>query len=115
MTEQEIRAVFDKLADVVCVLSEAAPNGKPEISCQLDLKLTYQPGEKNRGSEDRTCFPWFSESVRGPRPANWAWWRNCSDQVFCCWWCPVMAADRVISLTTAVPVSEGVATAAVLD
>ena len=33
---------------------------------------------------------------------------------FCCWWCPVMAADRVISLTTAVAVSEGVATAAVL-
>jgi hypothetical protein len=53
MTEQEIRAVFDKLADVVCVLSEAAPNDKSEISCQLDLKLTYQPGEKNRGSEDR--------------------------------------------------------------
>ena len=58
MTEQEIRAVFDKLADVVCVLSEATPNDKSEISCQLDLKLTYQPGEKNRGSEDRTCFPW---------------------------------------------------------
>jgi hypothetical protein len=58
MTEQEIRAVFDKLADVVCVLSEAAPNDKSEISCQLDLKLTYQPGEKNRGSEDRTCSPW---------------------------------------------------------
>jgi hypothetical protein len=50
------------------VLSEAAPNDKSEMSCQLDLKLTYQPGEKNRGSEDRTCFPWVFESVRGGTP-----------------------------------------------
>jgi len=40
--------------------------------------------------------------VRGARPTNWAWWRNCPDQFFCCWWCPVMAADRVIRWTTAV-------------
>jgi hypothetical protein len=57
MTEQEIRAVFDKLADVVCVLSEAAPNDKSEISCQLDLKLTYQPGEKNRGKRRSNLLP----------------------------------------------------------
>jgi hypothetical protein len=67
MTEQEIRAVFDKLADVVCVLAEAAPNDKSEFSCQLDLKLTYQPGEKNRGSEDRTCFPWVFPKVSEAR------------------------------------------------
>jgi hypothetical protein len=51
--------------------------------------------------------------VRGARPTNWAWRRDCSDQVFCCWWCPVMAADRVIRWTTAVAVIGVAAVAAV--
>ena len=51
--------------------------------------------------------------VRGARPTNWAWWRNCPDQVFRCWLCPVMAPDRVIRWTTAVAVIGVAAVAAV--
>jgi site-specific DNA recombinase len=46
MTEQEIRATVDKLANVVRVLSEADADDKSEIFCQLGLKLTYQPGRR---------------------------------------------------------------------
>lgn len=66
---------------------------------------------------DLACRPGLSPGkcrVRGPRPTNCAGWFGRLDQDFCSWWCPVMAADRVISLTTALAVSEGVATAAVL-
>ena len=52
----------------------------------------------NRRSESCVC-------VRGARPTNWAWWRNCPDQVFCCWSCPPTAADRVTRWTTAVAVT----------
>ena len=52
-------------------------------------------------------------SVRGPRPTNRAWRRNCHDQVFCRWRCLVMAADRMIRWTTAVAVIGVAAVAAV--
>jgi hypothetical protein len=51
--------------------------------------------------------------VRGPRPTNCAWWRDCPDQDFCCRWCPVTAADRVIRWTTAGAVIAVAAVAAV--
>ncbi len=43
MTDQEIRAVVDKLADVAQVLSRADVDDKSEIFRQLGLKLTYRP------------------------------------------------------------------------
>jgi hypothetical protein len=46
MTEQEIRATADKLADVVWVLSEADADDKSENFRQLGLKLTNQPGRR---------------------------------------------------------------------
>ena len=46
MTEQEIRTVVDKLADIARVLTGADPNDKSEIFRQLGLKLTYRPGRR---------------------------------------------------------------------
>lgn len=43
----------------------------------------------------------MGDILGGPRPTNCACWRYCPDQVACAWWCPVMAADRVIRWTTA--------------
>jgi hypothetical protein len=48
---------------------------------------------------DLACRPGLSPGkcrVRGPRPTNCAGWFGRLDQDFCSWWCPVMAADRVI-------------------
>jgi hypothetical protein len=41
--------------------------------------------------------------------------RNCPDQLFCCWWCPVTAADRVIRWTATVAVIGVAAVAAVVS
>jgi hypothetical protein len=41
------------------------------------------------------------DCVRRPRPANCACWFYRPDHDHCSWWCPVMAADRVIRWTTA--------------
>jgi hypothetical protein len=93
MTEQEIRSVVDKLAKIAHVLADADPNDKSEIFRQLGLKLTYHPGRRIVEASITPAPHGFFESVRGPKPTNCAWWRNCSDQVFCRWWCLVMAAD----------------------
>ena len=46
MTEAEIRAIVDKLADIAAVLHDADPEDKGEIFRQLGLKLTYHPGRQ---------------------------------------------------------------------
>jgi site-specific DNA recombinase len=46
MTEQEIDAIVEKLADIAHVLTEADPDDKAEIFWQLGLKLTYHPGRR---------------------------------------------------------------------
>jgi hypothetical protein len=45
MTEQEIRSIVDRLADLVRVLTNADPNDKSEIFRQLGLSLTYHAGK----------------------------------------------------------------------
>ncbi|HEX3955625.1 MAG TPA: recombinase family protein [Trebonia sp.] len=65
MTEAEIKAIVDRLADLARVLSDADPNDKSEIFRQLGLRLTYHPG---RGLVEAQVTPaecGFFESVRG--------------------------------------------------
>jgi hypothetical protein len=112
MTEREIKSIVDKLADIARVLADADADDKSEIFRRLGLKLTYHPVRRLVEARIKPDQHRFFESVRGARPTNWAWWRNCRDQVFCCWQCPVMAADRVIRWTTAVAVISVVAVAA---
>jgi hypothetical protein len=66
MTEQEIKAVVDKLADVARVLSEADADDKSEIFRQLGLKLTYRPGRRIVEAKIEPAPHGFFESVRGP-------------------------------------------------
>jgi hypothetical protein len=65
MTEQEIRAVVDKLADIARILSEADPNDKSEIFRKLGLKLTYHPGRRIVEAKIEPAPLGFFESVRG--------------------------------------------------
>jgi site-specific DNA recombinase len=65
MTEQEIKAVVDKLADVARVLSTANPDDKSEIFRQLGLRLTYQPGRRIVEARIEPAPRGFFESVRG--------------------------------------------------
>jgi hypothetical protein len=44
MTEAEIRAIVDKLADIAAVLHDADPEDKGEIFRQLGLKLDVDQG-----------------------------------------------------------------------
>jgi site-specific DNA recombinase len=46
MSEAELKAIVDKLADIACVLDDADPADKAEIFRQLGLKLTYHPGQR---------------------------------------------------------------------
>ncbi|HEX3962199.1 MAG TPA: recombinase family protein [Trebonia sp.] len=65
MSEAEIKAIVDRLADLAHVLADADPNDKSEIFRQLGLRLTYHPG---RGLVKAQVMPTecgFFESVRG--------------------------------------------------
>jgi hypothetical protein len=65
MSEAEVRAIVNRLADLARVLANADPNDKSEIFRQLGLRLTYHPG---RGLVEAQVMPaecWFFESVRG--------------------------------------------------
>jgi site-specific DNA recombinase len=46
MSEEEIKAIVDRLGDLVRVLADADSNDKSEIFRQLGLKLTYHPGRQ---------------------------------------------------------------------
>jgi Protein of unknown function (DUF2637) len=104
MTQREIKFIVDKFAGIARVLVDADPDDKADIFRQLGLTPTYRPGRQPTKAQLEAPQHRYLESVRGARATNWAWWRNCSDQVFCRWRCPVTAADRVIRWTTAVAV-----------
>ena len=46
MSQTEIKATVDKLADIARVLQDADPEDKGEIFRQLGLKLTYHLGRR---------------------------------------------------------------------
>lgn len=65
MTEAEIKAIVDKLADIARVLRDADPEDKGEIFRQLGLKLTYHPGRRLVQAKVRPVQYGFFDSVRG--------------------------------------------------
>ena len=65
MTEAEIRAIVDKLADIAGVLRDAEPDDKAEIFRQLGLKLTYNPGRRLVQVTVEPVQYGFFDSVRG--------------------------------------------------
>ncbi len=65
MTEQEIKAIVDKFADLVGVLQEADADDKSEIFRQLGLRLVYQPGQRIVEAKIMPDPRGFFESVRG--------------------------------------------------
>lgn len=65
MTEQEIRSVVDKFADIARVLIDADPDDKAEIFRQLGLKLTCHPGRQLVKAQIEASQHWQIESVRG--------------------------------------------------
>ncbi len=66
MTDQEIKAVVDKLADIARVLGNADPNDKSEIFRRLGLKLTYRLGRRIVEAAIEHAPRGFFGSVRGP-------------------------------------------------
>jgi hypothetical protein len=71
MSEAEIKAVVDKLADIALVLQDADPDDKAEIFRQLGLKLTYHPGRQLVEAQIEVPQHWQMESVRGPTAPNY--------------------------------------------
>jgi site-specific DNA recombinase len=65
MSETEIKAIVDKLADIARVLYDADPDDKAEIFRQLGLKLTYHPGRQLVQAQIEAPQHWYSDSVRG--------------------------------------------------
>ena len=66
MSEAEIKAVVDKLADIALVLEDADPDDKAEIFRQLGLKLAYHPGKQLVEAQIEVPQHWQIDSVRGP-------------------------------------------------
>jgi site-specific DNA recombinase len=64
MSEEEITAIVDKVAELAQVLRDADPNDKAEIFRQLGLKLTYHPGRQLVKAQVEGPY-WYSDSVRG--------------------------------------------------
>jgi site-specific DNA recombinase len=64
MSEAEITAIVDKLADIARVRHDADPDDKAEIFRQLGLKLTYHPGRQLVKAQVEGPY-WYSDSVRG--------------------------------------------------
>jgi site-specific DNA recombinase len=65
MTEAEIDATVDKLADNARVLQDADPDDKAEIFRRLNLRLTYHPGRQLIEVRIKAPQHWYSDSVRG--------------------------------------------------
>ena len=66
MSEAEIKAIVDKLADIARVLHDADPDDKAEIFRQLGLKLTYHPGRQLVEAKiKRRCSLGFSKVSEG--------------------------------------------------
>ena len=68
MSEAEIKAVVDKLADIALVLRDADPDDKAEIFRQLGPKLTYHPGRQLVEAQVEVPRHWQMESVRDLNP-----------------------------------------------
>lgn len=66
MSDAEIKALVDRLADLVRVLADADPNDKSEIFRQLGLKLTYHPGRGILEAKVQPAECGFFDGVRGP-------------------------------------------------
>jgi site-specific DNA recombinase len=62
MTEQEIRSIVDKFADIARVLIDADPDDKAEIFRQLGLRLTYHPGRQLVQAQIEAPGHWYFES-----------------------------------------------------
>lgn len=65
MSDAEIKAIVERLADLARVLADADPNDKSEIFRQLGLRLTYHPGRGIVEAQVRPAECGFFESVRG--------------------------------------------------
>jgi len=65
MSEAEIKAIVNRLGDLVRILASADPNDKSEIFRQLGLRLTYQPGREIVEAQVQPADCGFFESVRG--------------------------------------------------
>jgi site-specific DNA recombinase len=65
LTEQEIRFVVDKFADIARVLSDANPDDKAEILRRLGLRLTYHPGRQLVKAQIEAPQGWYFDGVRG--------------------------------------------------
>jgi site-specific DNA recombinase len=68
MTQQEIKSIVDKSADIARVLMDADPDDKAEIFRQPGLKLTFHPGRQLVKAQIEATQHWYFESVRGPKP-----------------------------------------------
>jgi site-specific DNA recombinase len=73
MTEAQITAIVDKLADIALVLRDADPDDKAEAVRQLSLRLTFHPGRHLVEARVEIPQHWQIESVRGARPINRTW------------------------------------------
>jgi DNA invertase Pin-like site-specific DNA recombinase len=65
MTEQEIKDIVEKLANIGRVLTDADPDDKAEIFRKLGLRLTYHPGSLLVKAQIEAPQYWYFESVRG--------------------------------------------------
>ncbi|MGH3394761.1 MAG: recombinase family protein [Streptosporangiaceae bacterium] len=68
ISRDDIAAHVARLADVLTVLRDADPADKADIYPQLDLRLTYEPGDDPAVRAEIPVVPahhWFFESVRG--------------------------------------------------
>jgi site-specific DNA recombinase len=65
MSEAEIKAIVNRLGDLVRILASADPDDKSEIFRQLGLRLTYHPGREIVEAQVQPADCGFFESVRG--------------------------------------------------
>jgi site-specific DNA recombinase len=65
MTEAEIKAIVENLADIARVLHDADPDDKGEIFRQLNLKLTYHAGRRLVQASVAPVGHGFFDGVRG--------------------------------------------------
>jgi hypothetical protein len=70
LTEQEIRSIVDKFADIARVLIDADPDDKAEILRRLGLRLTYHPGRQPVKAQIEAPQGWYFDGVRGPSAPN---------------------------------------------
>jgi hypothetical protein len=66
MSEAEIQAIVEKLADIALVLQNADPDDKAEIFRQLALKVTHHPGRQLVEAQIEVPQHWQIDSVPGP-------------------------------------------------